>query len=134
MTNIEETSNPYFRLLSESDDQAEDISLQVALFLRFLNGAYPDPVVDPIKALSALENRLAQQIVNWLKSEHLIKVEGDQAWLTLSGNETVRAVCRTDPLFRGFFDEAGEILPSHGTELVLTLLKTHFAGGRSSGR
>ncbi len=134
MTNIEESSKPYFRLLTESDAGSENISAQVAFLFRLLNSAYPDPVVEPTQAISALDDGIAQQIVNWLKSEHFIKVEGTQVWLTLTGYESVRTVCRTVPAFKRFFDDPDGPLPAHSTELVLALLKTHFTGGRAAGR
>ncbi|NNF78549.1 MAG: hypothetical protein HKN05_11025 [Rhizobiales bacterium] len=134
MTNTEESSKPYFRLLSESDAGSENISFQVATLFRLLNSAYPDPVVEPTQAISALDGGLAQQIVNWLKSEHFIKVEDNQVWLTLTGCESIRAVCRADPAFNSFFSDPDGPLPHNSTELVLALLKTHFTGGRAAGR
>ncbi|MCP5080183.1 MAG: hypothetical protein GY948_00620 [Alphaproteobacteria bacterium] len=106
----------------------------MAILFRLLNSAYPDPVVEPAQAISALEDGLAQQIVSWLKSEHFIKVEGNQVWLTLTGWESIRTVCRTTPAFKSFFDAPDGPLPPNSTELVLALLKTHFAGGRAAGR
>ena len=133
MTNIEESSKPYFRLLSESDLGSENISVQVITLIRLLNFSYPDPVVEPQQTLSELEDGLAQQIVHWLKSEHFIKVAGSQVWLTLTGWESVRSVCRTSPDFKSFFEGADGVLAANPTALVLALLRTHFTNGRAAG-
>ncbi len=133
MTNIEESSEPYFRLLAESDASSDDISHQIALLFRLLYSVYPEPVVEPAHKISALDMGLAGRIIDWLKAEHFIKVEGNQIWLTFTGCETVRAVCRLETVHQEFFNDPGGAPPARATELVLALLRTHFDGGRASG-
>ena len=78
MTNIEESSKPYFQLLTESNAGSDEISAQVLLLLRDLYSAYPDPVIEPGRAFNLPGEGLEQKIVNWLASEHLLKVQDAQ--------------------------------------------------------
>ncbi len=134
MTNIKESTKPYFRLLAESDASSEDISQQIARLFKLLYSVYPEPVIDPTRAISALDDKLAGQIIGWLRSEHFVKVDSNRVWLTFTGCETIRAICRSVPPYQKFFDDESEAPPVQATELVLALLKTHFDGGRTSGR
>lgn len=134
MTNIEESSNPYFQLLTESDAGSDDISAHVLMLLRTLYVAYPDPVTEPATTLNSPGQTLETRIIKWLASEHLLKVQGAKVWLTFTGCETVRRTCRTAPAYASFFDDLANSPPSEPTEFVLALLKTHFERGRAAGR
>ncbi len=134
MTNIEESSKPYFQLLTESNAGSDEISAQVLLLLRDLYAAYPDPVIEPAKAFNPPGQGLERRIINWLAAEHLLKVQDTQAWLTFTGCETVRRTCRVIPSYTTFFEDPASPPPDNATDLVLALLKTHFERGRAAGR
>ncbi len=133
MTNTEEKSERYFRLLADSDAKSEDISRQIVGLLRLLFKSYPGPVTDPLQVSGAPDINLAARILEWLKSEHMVKLEDDQVWLTLTGSETIRAVCQRTSAYQKFFEDPENQILADPTDLVLALLRTHFEGGRSSG-
>ena len=118
--------------MTETNAGSDEISAQVLLLLRDLYSAYPDPLIEPAKAFDppGLEGR----IIIWLASEHILKVQEAQAWLTFTGCETVRRTCRGVPSYSSFFEGPASPPPDDATELVLALLKTHFERGRAAGR
>ncbi len=134
MTNIQEYSKPYFRLLSDNDAAADEISSQIVLFLRDLYLAYPDPLTEQESALVIVDQVLRRQIIGWLAAEHFIKAESENVWLSFTGSETVRKTCRDKSVYQSFFLDRAVPPPAQATELVLALLRTHFDGGRAGLR
>ncbi len=134
MTNIQEYSKPYFRLLSDNDAAADEISSQIVLFLRDLYLAYPDPLTEQTNALVNMDHELGRQITDWLAAEHFIKAESEKVWLSFTGSETVRKTCRDNSVYQSFFLDRDVPPPAQATELVLALLRTHFDGGRAGLR
>lgn len=134
MTNIQQYSEHYLRLLSDSDAASDEISAAIVLVFRQLYAAYPDPASAPAQAFEGLDPELGQQIMHWLASEHFIKVEENNVWLTLTGCEAIRRTCRDTPAYQSFFGDTSAPAPAAATELMLALLKTHFESGRAGGR
>ena len=134
MTNIEEPSQPYLQLLSESDAGSDEISRRVVNLFRDLYVNYPDPLSAPKGIEGDRLTSVDQRILRWLTTEHFIKFEDDRMWLTFTAYQSVRHICRLSPAYLNFFDDPASPPPLHPMELVLALLKTHFEQGRVSGR